>query len=358
MQTNESAAEKRHKKLKQESWEKNELDFNILDYDHSMLINLNYYSQEVDAKIKQKWSLDYYKKIGKEISGLEKLSPSCFNQVGALIRLQQRNVELIETHKRYILNKYNQLRELVPEKEEVYLETKKVEKSPEDKTLPILQELDEQLDNILISGHESYNVKKLFLNFKLSSANLKIIQEEFITIRFQYSEALATVDEEIKESWSNIPKKNLKLAVKFCDEVLDACKSKTKISVRKKKEKPASVLAAKVKYQKEFKELKFVSVNPEKIVSASEVWLYNTKLRKLFKYKSMDGMTLTIKGTTLLNWDSDLSGSKTIRKPEEYFKDFQDKNKSSLNKMYADIKCIIGIPTGRINSDMVILKVF
>jgi hypothetical protein len=358
MQTND-AAEKRHRKLKKESWETNELDFNMLDYDHSMLINLNYYSQEVEPKLKQQWSLDYYKSINKDISGLEKLSASCFNQVGALIRLQQRNVELIETHKRYILNKYNQLRELVPEEIPITKkETSKVEKISEDKTLPLFLELDEQLDNVLFSGTESCNVKKLFLSFKLTSANLKIISSEFSILKLRYQEVLSSSDEEVKESYSNIPKKNIKSAIRFCDEVLESCRSKTKISIRKKKEKPASVIASKVKYQKEFKELKLISISPDKIVSSNEVWLYNTKLRKLFKYKCMDGMALTIKGTTLLNWDSELSGSKTIRKPEEYFKDFQNKNKSSLNKLYSDIKCIIGNPTGRINSDMIILKVF
>ncbi|NBR26480.1 MAG: hypothetical protein EBU08_22410, partial [Micrococcales bacterium] len=59
--------------------------------------------------------------------------------------------------------------------------------------------------------------------------------------------------------------------------------------IRKKrtvKEKPASVVVAKLNYLQEFAELGLKSIAPEKIIGASQVWAYNTKTKLLGVYNA------------------------------------------------------------------------
>jgi hypothetical protein len=111
----------------------------------------------------------------------------------------------------------------------------------------------------------------------------------------------------------------------------------------------------------EYAELGLKSVHPAKIIGADTVYLFNTRLRKMFKYVAIDGMTLTVKGTTLQNFDTAKSGSKTIRKPEVYFSPmsgWEDMTKRPFNKLFDEVKSVLAKAPGRISSDMIIVKVF
>ena len=65
-----------------------------------------------------------------------------------------------------------------------------------------------------------------------------------------------------------------------------------------------------------YEELKLTSLHPVKAVNAKEVWLYNTRYKKLHIIKAQSGMKLDIKGMTLLNYDEKKSYSISLRYPE------------------------------------------
>lgn len=360
-----TAIEKRHKRLKKESWEINEPEYNILDYDHSMLISLNYYSKEVDSKLKKQWSLDFYKSKDKKIKNFEKLSDSCYNQTGALIRLINRGIPLSDNHANYLDIKYSELQELVNEnysdsdipKEKSIRKEPKVDNS---NLIKILNSLEVELDRILFDGLDGILPKKIINNSKANKIELTEISREYSKLIKYYSEILESDDEDILYGYGNLSKKNIKKLLSYCNDVLESCKSKpaSKLSGKPKKEKSPKVLVSKLKYQKEFKELNLNSIQSEKIIGSSEVWFYNTRLRKLIRYKAIDGLTLTIKGTTILNWDSDLSGSKILRNPEVQLKEFLNLTKPSMNKFFLELKSMKTNINGRTNDDLIILKSF
>ena len=115
---------------------------------------------------------------------------------------------------------------------------------------------------------------------------------------------------------------------------------------------------SKLKYAKEDKGLKIISVNPVDILGAKELWIYNTKTRKLGQYvaDSLQG-PLNIKGTTITGYDTAKSVTKTLRKPEEKLKEFAKSSKIELRKFMAGIKATETLLNGRINADIVLLKV-
>jgi hypothetical protein len=109
---------------------------------------------------------------------------------------------------------------------------------------------------------------------------------------------------------------------------------------------------------KEQKTLKLVSINPVDIIGAQELWAYNTKTRKLYKYiaDSLHG-PLGVKGTSLTGFDETKSVGKTLRKPEEKLKEFARASKVQLRKFLEEIKATETIGNGRLNSDTILLKI-
>ena len=114
---------------------------------------------------------------------------------------------------------------------------------------------------------------------------------------------------------------------------------------------------AKLKYAKDDKALKVVSINPADIVGAAELWVYNTKTRKLGKYVAASYQTLGVKGTSIVGFDTDKSAAKTLRKPEEQLKEFAKAGKVVLRTFIKDIKAVETKLNGRISTDILLLKV-
>jgi hypothetical protein len=120
---------------------------------------------------------------------------------------------------------------------------------------------------------------------------------------------------------------------------------------------PVEKIIAKLKYQKSNEPLKLVSISPADIVGAKELWVYNTKSRKLGKYVAKEFAELSVKGTSIINFDENLSVQKTLRKPEEQLKEFKAAGKVQLRKFLDDIKAVDIKLNGRINEEVVLLKV-
>jgi hypothetical protein len=100
-----------------------------------------------------------------------------------------------------------------------------------------------------------------------------------------------------------------------------------------------------------------VSINPTDIIGSQELWVFNTKTRKVGKYVAAEFSELSVKGTGIINFDESNSVQKTLRKPEEQLKEFKDSGKVQLRKFLEDIKAVDIKLNGRINEDTILLKV-
>ena len=125
---------------------------------------------------------------------------------------------------------------------------------------------------------------------------------------------------------------------------------------RKKKTHSAERLVGKLKYQEEFKKLKLVSVNPEKIIGATELWVFNTRYNRLGVYRAVNSVRgFSVKGCTIQHFDENESVQKTARKPKEALNVL---NKRSLKAMFKNMKTKEQSLTGRINAQTILLGVF
>ena len=169
--------------------------------------------------------------------------------------------------------------------------------------------------------------------------------------------------QQLREGYSNLTKADAKTYLEAletlhgaCDVVIDAAKATRK--PRKKAPPSKEKLIAKVKYKERDDKLQIVSVNPLELIDAQEVWVYNTKTRKLGKYVAEEHATIKVKGTTLEFFDESKSIQKTLRKPEETLKEFKKASKVKLRKFLDEIKTTDIKLNGRLNADTVILKVY
>jgi hypothetical protein len=169
-------------------------------------------------------------------------------------------------------------------------------------------------------------------------------------------------DDQLREGYSHRSRKHIKKLIEFLQEVESACnmlmqEAKVNKKPRAKKAVPAEKVVAKLKYMKTFEPLKLVSINPADILRAKELWVYNTKTRKLGKYVTTEFSELGVKGTTITGFDEYNSICKTLRKPEEKLKEFKAAGKVALRKFLDDINATDTKMNGRINEETILLKV-
>lgn len=114
-----------------------------------------------------------------------------------------------------------------------------------------------------------------------------------------------------------------------------------------------------LKFQKEDKEFKIASVNPERIIGASELWTFNTKYKTLTVFRAADRGGLQVKGTSIINYDEANSVTKRTGRKAEYFVErVLNGGKIVLRKLTEEEG--IGSETplaNRINENTILLKI-
>lgn len=177
--------------------------------------------------------------------------------------------------------------------------------------------------------------------------------------------------EQLKEGYDHLSKQNVKAIMTFLQDAIGACdmimnEGKVSRKPRKPKEVSKEKVVFKLKYKRSDEDLKMVSINPVDIIGASELWVYNTKTRKIGKYVAANidptgtgrpGSGLNVKGTTIIGFNEEQSVQKTLRKPKEQLAEFYDCGKVKLRKFMEEIKTTDIKLNGRINLDTVLLKV-
>ena len=196
------------------------------------------------------------------------------------------------------------------------------------------------------------------------AAHARIIKDFYARDLAELNElASGKADEQLREGYQHRSKKQIKNFIVFLQEIESACKmlmeeAKVNRAPRKTKAVSKDKVVSKLKYMKQNEPLKLVSINPADIIGAKELWVYNSKTRKLGKYVAdeLHG-PLNVKGTSIIGFDEAKSVTKTLRKPEEKLKEFAKATKVQLRKFLEDIKATETKLNGRINAETVLLRV-
>ena len=210
---------------------------------------------------------------------------------------------------------------------------------------------------------KAFKMLNLLKGKEVKAAHARIIKGFYSKDLAELEElASGNADEQLKEGYSHRSKKQIKNLIVFYQEIMSACdmlaqEAKVNRAPRKTKTVPKEKLVAKLKYMKTNEPLKLVSVNPTDIIGCGELWVYNTKNRKLGRYVASEFNVLGVKGTSITGFDEFKSVCKTLRKPEEKLKEFKAAGKVQLRKFLDDINATDTKMNGRINEEIILLKV-
>ena len=246
--------------------------------------------------------------------------------------------------------------------------------------------LDEYVEGSKDWKLDSFDVKAHFIKNKVTQAHarkIKDIYEPELNEIVEWhnmptpaklkkmDEHEADMWEQLKEGYSHRDKKYMATWLKALEKIMQACdmiieSAKATRRPRKAKVYSAEKLVQKMKFKKQDDKYSLVSINPADIIFANELWVFNTKTRKLGKYVAKDldpqkmqrpGSGLQVKGTTIIGFLEEESIQKTLRKPEEQLKEFKSAGKVALRKYMDEIKTTDTKLNGRINAETILLKV-
>jgi len=253
------------------------------------------------------------------------------------------------------------------EKEEVDAEKKprakiSIQDRLQGKVEDYISVIEGQVDDFINSEYKmKYEPYNHLLDIGCKAAHARKMRPFYVDCFNELVDVYNKDDEYYVEAWSHLKPKYHKLMMDFYGTIVDDLDRIIKNSTaqrkpRKKKTLSASRLIKKLKYQQEFTDLKLVSVNPEKIIGAKELWVYNTRYKTLGVYHAVNSVRgLSVKGCTIQHFDEDTSIQKTARKPQEVLEVL---NKRSLKKQLNNMKTKEQIMTGRINAQTILLGVF
>jgi hypothetical protein len=324
---------------------------------------LSWYSQNKDNKDAQKYASDYFKKKLKlNVTTVLRQQSSTF---GFICRIVLNGGVLNEKNQIWFNDEIEKIKASLnqPQEEPPVVKTNvvSIQDHIKRKAKECIAELENQIDNVILQNTVTTPYSVLTAE-ETKGPHTKFIIEHFKLRRAEYDEVLHTSDAELKEAYSNFSKTDLKKLLAYCDSVIvDATKiageSLQTRKPRKRKAKTAEQLIGKLIYCKEFEDLKLQSIEPKLIIGATQLWVYNTKTRKLGCYIAEDASGFTVKGTSIQGFSESKSVQKKLRKPEVTIPEILKGGKVYLRNVLAEIKAVESPLTGRLNSDTILVKV-
>ena len=209
------------------------------------------------------------------------------------------------------------------------------------------------------------NVKPIGVQSLLSSASIPSKGCKFVTdwldnLLVDMYDAKTGECEQCVESYSFLTKVQLNKWIrtfeKMKDDVAKYEKAHKKAIVRVKKVKPAIQQVKDLKYLTNNDDAK--SVPPVRICGAFNVVTYNVKTKKLAKYQALTRNGLSVKGTSIKDFDADKSYTFTVRQnmKDELFKQLKKKEVvKGFDGLKESTKTKVMIPNGRVNEHTLIL---
>jgi hypothetical protein len=219
-----------------------------------------------------------------------------------------------------------------------------------------------QADDFVDSGYKmKYDPYNHLLEIGCKAAHARKMRPFYVDCYNELVDVYNKDDEYYMEAWSHLKPKYHKLMMDFYGTIVDDLDRIIKNSTaqrkpRKKKTLSAARLVKKLKYQEEFPKLKLVSINPEKIIGATELWVYNTKYNRIGVYRAENAIRgFSVKGCTIQHFDKQESVEKKARKPKDILDILK---RGTLKKKLNSLSTAENELTGRIGKDTILLGVF
>jgi len=343
----------------------------------NMMAAYNWYGYVCDKKQAKKWIAQWlvtnkHDKLAKQFMAIK--DTWIPTTAGWLARMQETGLELIDKEKEYI---YTSGKNAVEQNTRTMSKDDEENKDKPKANRPNIQEImierahlaggdidgvwDEYISGDIKAGDKP-KIQQFLAERNILAQHVSIIKDHWIKQQNELQESVAGTDADLSEGYSCYTKTQQKNMIKYCAAIiaeLDAYhqSKKAKTGVRKKKPVPPEKQVRKLKLLRKFEEFKLETVEPTKILKSSEMWVYNTKNRKLQYYVADEyAKMFTVKGTSILGFDTNKSAQKTLRKPQEVLKELRMSGKPDSRKLFDKLKTTSTAVNGRFNENLIIIK--
>lgn len=226
----------------------------------------------------------------------------------------------------------------------------------------ILGEIEGLIDDYMYKNEE-FSLYEWQQANNIPAAYATSIISKFSPVLDELLEAYEGKDEQLKEGYRHLKKADLKKIITFYNTLIeDAERYSSNTKKVRTARKPRTVSVEKkiknLKFQKEDATLKIVSVSPEKVIGAMELWTYNTKYKVFTRLVAIDRGGLQVKGTSITNYDENSSISRSVgrKEPTEFLKRVLEGGKLVLRKVLDELKTEKPLAY-RINENTILLRV-
>jgi hypothetical protein len=353
------------------------LGFDAETFDHHLRKSFQYYNYHYSVKQCRKHLNDWVRRNAK----FDKKVIDRFERIGdryvvmtpcSLIMAHRRGMPLLDRHVKYL---HQQVEysialaakhgdagdESLSSPEQVVERKVTIQDRLQERTAELIGEVEGIYDEVLRGAKTDFKIYDFLTAHRVPQSQLGKYETVFQRHVQELMAAQDKTDAQLVESYRHYRAGDYKRLFAFLADLMAGIeqyrgvkKAVKKARVRKAPAKEKVV--ARLKYAKEDRALKIVSVNPTDIIGATELWTYNTKTRKLGRYVAEAMGQLGVKGTTITGYDESKSVAKTLRKPDEQLKEFVKAGKVALRSFLKDIKAVEVKLNGRVNEDTVLLK--
>jgi len=351
-------------------------NYEPVDYQSEFGVALNWYSYIVEQKDCRAFLVDWFKGDKDKLKALSKVPDKLLPRTYAnTARIAMRGFPVSDVHKARIWEKVQEVANARIKLEEDDDNAEPVVKVA--RVLPlapnfIVSDVDDEIENLII-GEDTKTMGQILMPYRMTDkhyldciAKIEPMLAEFselVEVRRLPKGQLTPEQSQLLEGYEHlsgmkIVKDIVKLLESYIADLKKSHVSKQVAKVRKKKPKDKSKMIKNIKFLKEDTALAITSVDPINLLNCSEVWVFDTKTRKISKFYSPIGGGITVKGAALIGYEESMSSCKLLRKPDVQLKEFYELKKNDLTKWYSSIKSKDAPVRARLTATTLILKVF
>lgn len=228
----------------------------------------------------------------------------------------------------------------------------------------IMMDIDTLEDEWIMKKKTDIDLFALFHSHDLKPQAANTIRVRIENMKKEYTDAMEKECEQAVESFSHLSKPEMKRRIKVLDKMLEDLDKISIIGKSKRKPRAQKTITAdkqvkSLSFQQSSSEFKLESIHPTSIPGSKRLYTFNTKTKTFTEYVTESTKGFQIKGTTIQNFNKEESRSLRLRKPDQFLTTIMNlKTPTQIDKEIKALTTKSNTPSGRINSDTILLKVF
>jgi hypothetical protein len=343
------------------------------DYQNALARSLNWYSKTQDRKTSTEWLVNFLSRNPRHeklVQAIKRSNTYFPTNIGYLVRAGRVGLKLRYSTLKRIMQDLRAIDStdataLAIEEAKTKAPVPNIQDRLREKAQDCMGEIEGSYDDFILAGCKGEpNIIGFLSQYNIQPAQIKMFQEQATSHCQEIESVLESSDSQLIEGYKQFGKRELKAMLGFWQKTLEHLNSygiikKANKAPRKKKPVTPEKAVSKLQFCREFADLKLKSIDATAILQAEELWVYNTKTRKLGIYVAdSHAGKLSVKNSSIVGFSESQSQQKTLRKPELQLKEFSASGKPAAKKWFKAVKSVETRLTGRINADVILLKAF